>query len=85
MHAKPTTDGLQISVSDTGIGIAEEEHQIIFDAFEQGDGGREAAREGTGLGLTLARRLVEMHEGRIWVESEKSGGSTFSFTLVSQL
>jgi len=84
VNAMPTADGLQISVSDTGIGIAEQEHQTIFDAFEQGDGGRDPAREGTGLGLTLARRLVEMHKGRIWVESEVSGGSTFSFTLVSQ-
>jgi signal transduction histidine kinase len=77
-------DGLQISVSDTGIGIATEQQQAIFEAFQQGDGGRDSAREGTGLGLSLARRFVEMHNGRIWVESKLSEGSTFIFTMVSQ-
>ena len=84
VRATPTVDGIQISVSDTGIGIASEEQEAIFDAFQQGEGGRDAAREGTGLGLSLARRFVEMHNGRIWVESEMSKGSTFSFTMVSQ-
>jgi len=84
VRAEPTADGIEISVSDTGIGIAGEEHEAIFDAFQQGDGGRDSAREGTGLGLSLARRFVEMHKGRIWVESKISEGSTFSFTLVSQ-
>jgi signal transduction histidine kinase len=84
VRAVPTADGIEISVSDTGIGIAGEEHEAIFDAFQQGDGGRDSAREGTGLGLSLARRFVEMHNGRIWVESKISEGSTFSFTLVSQ-
>jgi signal transduction histidine kinase len=84
VRAAPTVDGIQISVSDTGIGIAGKEQEAIFDAFQQGDGGRDPAREGTGLGLSLARRFVEMHDGRIWVESKISEGSTFSFTLVSQ-
>jgi signal transduction histidine kinase len=84
VHAIPTVDGLQISVSDTGIGIAREQHQEIFDAFQQGEGGRDSAREGTGLGLTLARRFVELHNGRIWVESKIAEGSTFFFTMVSQ-
>ncbi len=82
--AKPTADGVQVSVSDTGIGIASEEHRSIFDAFHQGDGGRESNREGTGLGLTLARRFVELHDGQIWLESEVARGATFSFTLVSR-
>jgi signal transduction histidine kinase len=84
VRAVPTVDGIEISVSDSGIGIAGEEQEAIFDAFQQGDGGRDSAREGTGLGLSLARRFVEMHNGRIWVESEISKGSTFSFSLVSQ-
>ncbi len=84
VRAMPTVDGLQISVSDTGIGIAKEKHQAIFDAFQQVDGGHDSAREGTGLGLSLARRFVEMHNGRIWVESKVSEGSTFIFTLESQ-
>jgi signal transduction histidine kinase len=83
--AKPTADGLQVSVSDTSLGIAPEEQETIFNAFQQGDSGRNSAREGTGLGLTLARSFVELHNGRIWVESKESEGSTFLFTMVSQL
>ena len=82
--ARPTDDGVQVAISDTGIGIDAEEHQAIFDAFRQGRLGRDTSREGTGLGLTLARRFVEMHKGRIWLESEVARGSTFIFTLVSQ-
>ena len=81
---KPTAEGVQVSVSDTGIGISQEEHGAIFEAFRQGENARNGIREGTGLGLTLARRFVEMHKGRIWVESEVARGSTFIFTLVSQ-
>jgi signal transduction histidine kinase len=81
--AKPTDDGIQVAVSDSGIGIPSEEHQAIFEAFRQGEGGRGGAKEGTGLGLTLVRRFVEMHKGRIWLESESAKGSTFFFTLVS--
>ena len=82
--ARPTQDGVEVSVSDTGIGISSEEHRFIFDAFQQGDAGRSVAREGTGLGLTLVRRFVEMHKGRIWLESEVAKGTTFVFTLMSQ-
>jgi signal transduction histidine kinase len=82
--AKPTPEGVEVAVIDTGIGIAATEHDAIFDAFRQGDGGRDKSREGTGLGLTLARRFVEMHKGRLWLESEVGKGSTFYFTLVSQ-
>jgi signal transduction histidine kinase len=81
--AEPTADGVQVSVSDTGIGISQEDRAAIFDAFRQGSN-LNGSREGTGLGLTLARRFVEMHRGRIWVESEVARGSTFKFTLVSQ-
>ncbi len=81
--AKPIENGVQVAISDTGIGIAKEEHAAIFQAFGQGEGGR-ASREGTGLGLTLVQRFVELHKGRIWLESEIAKGSTFFFTLVSQ-
>ena len=70
------------SVRDTGIGIAERERERIFEAFQRG--GREArdpAREGTGLGLTLSRRIIDLHGGRLWMESELGVGSTFSFTI----
>ena len=70
-----------IAVSDTGVGIAPEDQAAIFEEFRQV--GRDDARkhEGTGLGLTLAKKFVELHGGRIWVESQVGQGSTFSFTL----
>ena len=84
VEAKPTEEGVRVAVSDTGVGIAEAEHRAIFEAFQQGGGGRDGVREGTGLGLTLARRFVELHKGRIWLESEVAKGTTFFFTLVTQ-
>jgi signal transduction histidine kinase len=70
-----------ISVTDTGIGIAQEDQEAIFEEFRQAAGNYAHKREGTGLGLTLTRKFVEMHGGRIWVESEVGKGSTFTFTL----
>ncbi|MBI3455815.1 MAG: GAF domain-containing protein [Candidatus Rokubacteria bacterium] len=72
---------IEISVSDTGIGIAPEHQEAIFEEFRQvgGDAGRK--HEGTGLGLTLAKKFVELHGGRIWVTSAVGEGSTFTFTL----
>ena len=77
-----TTEGvITISVSDTGVGIAPEDQAAIFEEFRQV--GRDDARkqEGTGLGLTLAKKFVELHGGRIWVQSQVGQGSTFTFTL----
>jgi GAF domain-containing protein/anti-sigma regulatory factor (Ser/Thr protein kinase) len=71
---------VEISVTDTGIGIAPEDQAAIFEEFRQ-VGSDEKRREGTGLGLTLAKKFVELHGGRIWVESEPGRGSTFTFTL----
>ena len=73
---------VKVSVSDTGPGIAPEDHERLFDEFMQGDAGIDQ-REGTGLGLGLAlsKRLVELHGGRLWVESALGHGSTFVFTL----
>jgi signal transduction histidine kinase len=74
--------GLRIEVQDTGPGIPAEEHERIFVEFQQAPVARTAGRpEGAGLGLTLARRFVEMHGGRLWVESEVGLGSTFILTL----
>jgi signal transduction histidine kinase len=70
-----------ISVTDTGIGIAKEDQEAIFEEFRQAGGSYAQKREGTGLGLTLTRRFVEMHGGKIWVESQVGKGSTFTFTL----
>jgi signal transduction histidine kinase len=71
---------IRVSVTDTGPGLAPEDHKRIFEEFQQTDTGVEQ-REGTGLGLTLSKRLVELHGGRIWVDSELGKGSTFVFTL----
>jgi signal transduction histidine kinase len=68
-----------VTVRDTGIGIAPEDQARIFEAFQRGD--RRASTEGTGLGLTLSKRFVELHGGRVWVESAVGSGSTFAFTI----
>jgi signal transduction histidine kinase len=71
---------VHVSVSDTGAGIAAEDQARIFEEFQQTDvGGRQL--EGTGLGLAVSKRLIELHGGRIWVESELGKGSRFTFTL----
>ena len=72
---------VEISVSDTGIGIAAEDQVTIFEEFRQVGSDETRKQEGTGLGLTLAKKFVELHGGRIWVESEPGRGSTFTFTL----
>jgi two-component system, NtrC family, sensor kinase len=74
-------DGLvEVSVSDTGVGIAPEDQEAVFEEFRQvGTAARKV--EGTGLGLTLCRKFVELHGGRIWVKSELGAGSTFTFTI----
>ena len=72
---------VHISVRDTGIGIAQEHLVKIFDRFFRADDPLVQETPGTGLGLSIVESLVEMHEGRIWVESEMGGGSTFTFTL----
>jgi signal transduction histidine kinase len=71
---------VHVSVADTGPGIAPEDQQRIFEEFQQTDVGAQAS-EGTGLGLALSKRLVELHGGRIWVESERGHGSRFTFSL----
>jgi len=74
-----------VSVTDTGVGIPPEEHQAIFNEFHQVGTTTKGIKEGTGLGLAISRRLVESHEGNIWVESEPGKGSRFSFTLPAAL
>jgi signal transduction histidine kinase/DNA-binding response OmpR family regulator len=70
-----------VTVRDTGIGIADEERDRIFEAFQRGGRGVRTTTEGTGLGLTLSRQIVEMHGGRMWMESRVGEGSTFSFAI----
>jgi signal transduction histidine kinase/putative methionine-R-sulfoxide reductase with GAF domain len=74
-------DGLvEVSVSDTGVGIAPEDQEAVFEEFRQ-VGTSAGKQEGTGLGLALCRKFVELHGGRIWVQSEVGRGSTFTFTI----
>ena len=71
---------VEVSVSDTGVGIAPEDQEKVFEEFRQ-VGTADKKVEGTGLGLALSRKFIELHGGRIWVESEIGRGSTFTFTL----
>ena len=79
--ARRDPDELVIAVRDTGIGIAPEDQEAVFEEFRQVGRHYTNKQEGTGLGLTLTRRFVELHGGRIWVESEPGKGSTFTFTI----
>ena len=81
-----STDGsFLVSVSDNGPGIAPADQERIFEEFQQVDGSSSRAKGGTGLGLAIAKRIVEMHGGRIWVESKVGAGSTFTFTLPARV
>jgi signal transduction histidine kinase len=81
VRALPADGCVEISVSDTGVGIAPEDQEVIFEEFRQVGADYASKREGTGLGLTLTRKFVELHGGQIWVKSEVGKGSTFTFTL----
>ena len=81
VKAEKLNGEIQISVSDTGIGIPKEKIEEIFKPFVQLDSSLSRQYEGTGLGLALTRRLVELLGGRIWVESQLGKGSTFHFTI----
>ncbi|HET9320550.1 MAG TPA: HAMP domain-containing sensor histidine kinase [Bryobacteraceae bacterium] len=72
---------LLVEVGDTGVGIAPEHHDLIFREFAQVDATPSRPHHGTGLGLTIARKLVELHGGQIWVESALGTGSRFFFTI----
>ena len=78
--ASPRDGSVEVSVSDSGVGIAPEDHEAVFEEFRQ-VGTVEKKAEGTGLGLTLCRKFVELHGGKIWVKSELGVGSTFTFTI----
>ncbi len=80
VSVRPSPEGVHFSVSDTGVGIPADKQGIIFDAFAQADNSVTRKFGGTGLGLTITARLVEMMGGRIWLESSEGAGSTFHFT-----
>ena len=81
LPSPPSPGYLAITVSDSGIGIPEDKLESIFDSFEQGDSSTERTYGGTGLGLAITKQLVELHGGKICVESEVGVGSRFTFTI----
>lgn len=81
MYTHVEGDELAISIADTGIGIPKDKFETIFESFEQGDGSTAREFGGTGLGLSVTKSLVELHGGKITVESEVGEGSIFTFTL----
>jgi signal transduction histidine kinase/DNA-binding response OmpR family regulator len=80
-RARRVADEIHVSVEDTGVGIADADRERIFEAFQQGGRSASASAEGTGLGLTLSKRIVELHGGRLWVESRLGEGSVFTFAI----
>ncbi|MDB4950517.1 MAG: ATP-binding region ATPase domain protein [Gemmatimonadetes bacterium] len=84
VEARPSASDpgwVEVQVADSGIGIDEQHHELIFQEFAQVDASRARIHHGTGLGLAIARKFVQLHGGRIWVESELGRGSRFFFTL----
>jgi signal transduction histidine kinase len=80
VRAAPADGTVEVSVTDTGVGIAPEDYDAVFEEFRQ-VGTADKKAEGTGLGLALSRKFIELHGGRIWVASQVGVGSTFTFTL----
>jgi len=84
VRAKLVDAVLQVAVTDTGIGIAKDDQAAVFEEFRQVGRHYTNKQEGTGLGLALTKRFVELHGGRLTLDSEPGKGSTFTFTLPSQ-
>jgi signal transduction histidine kinase len=80
VRARPHDGVAEVSVADTGVGIAPEDQDAVFEEFRQ-VGTADKKAEGTGLGLALSRKFIELHGGKIWVKSQVGAGSTFTFTL----
>ncbi len=76
-----TNDELLVAIKDTGIGIKPEHRDLVFEQFRQIDSGLNRAAGGTGLGMPITKNLVELHGGKIWIESEVGKGTTFFFTV----
>ena len=81
VEARISTGFIEISVADTGVGIAKESQEAVFDKFRQVGATTKGVREGTGLGLAITKELVNQHGGKIWLVSELGKGSCFTFTI----
>ena len=84
VHAQPVDGGIRVAVRDTGVGISAEDQLVVFDEFKQVGRHYTNKHEGTGLGLALTKRFVELHGGTLTLQSEPGVGSTFTFTLPRQ-
>jgi signal transduction histidine kinase len=84
INAHRDAGNVVIAVRDTGIGIAREDQDAVFEEFRQVGRNYTNKQEGTGLGLALTRKFVELHGGKIWLDSEPAKGSTFTFTIPIQ-
>ncbi|HEY4858169.1 MAG TPA: ATP-binding protein, partial [Xanthobacteraceae bacterium] len=85
IKASSADGSFQVAVHDTGPGISKADQAKLFQQFQQADNSITKRKGGTGLGLAISKHIVEMHGGRIWLESAPAQGSTFSFTLPVQV
>ena len=81
VSCRAIADDVQVSVRDTGIGIADEHQRNVFEPFHQGDACIARAYEGTGLGLSIVRGIIQMHQGEVWLESQQNVGTEVFFRL----
>jgi signal transduction histidine kinase len=81
IKAEAHNGSFRVSVRDTGPGISAADQAKLFQEFQQADNTITRKKGGTGLGLAISKRIIEMHGGKIWIESQPGHGSTFAFTL----
>ena len=81
IKAANVNGSFEVAVRDTGPGISEIDQAKLFQEFQQADNSVTKKKGGTGLGLAISKRIIEMHGGKIWVDSRPGQGSTFAFTL----